>query len=145
MVFSHYDLLSGNIILLLKASDSDKETVSFIDYEYTTPAPAAFDIANHFSEWAGFECDFSALPTRSDRREFIKEYFRTFAVLAKDSQINQEDSLSRLIVDVDLYRGVPGFFWATWAFIKASGSNIPALGHGHGADVQEDKAAHKAG
>lgn len=75
----------------------------------------------------------------------LKNIVRTFAVLAKDSQINQEDSLPRLIVDVDLYRGVPGFFWATWAFIKASGSNIPALGHGHGADVQEDKAAHKAG
>ncbi|QLI67303.1 uncharacterized protein G6M90_00g052160 [Metarhizium brunneum] len=87
-------------------------------------APAAFDIANHFSKWAGFECDFSALPTRSDRREFIKEYLRTFAVLAKDSQIDQDDSLSRLMVDVDLYRGVPGFFRAIWAFIKASGSNI---------------------
>lgn len=98
--------------------------MSFIDYEYTMPAPAAFDIANHFSEWAGFECDFSALPTRSDRRDFIKEYLRTFAVLAKGSQIDHEDSLSRLMVDVDLYRGVPGFFWATWAFIKASSSNI---------------------
>ncbi|KJK77218.1 hypothetical protein H634G_07525 [Metarhizium anisopliae BRIP 53293] len=123
-VFSHCDLLSGNIVLLPKAYNSDKETVSFIDCEHTMPAPAAFDIANHFSEWAGFECDVSALPTRSDRREFIKEYLCTFAVLAKDSQIDQNDSLSRLMVDVDLYRGVPGFFWATWAFIKASGSNI---------------------
>ncbi len=46
--------------------------MSFIDYEYATPSPAAFDIANHFAEWAGFECDHGAVPTRSQRMDFLK-------------------------------------------------------------------------
>ena len=84
-VFSHCDLLSGNVIILqpessINGHDGQKPIpkISFIDYEYATPAPAAFDIANHFAEWAGFDCDHSAMPTRSQRREFLTSYIRSF-------------------------------------------------------------------
>ena len=60
--------------------------VSFIDYEYATPAPAAFDIANHFAEWGGFDCDFSVLPTLSQRRDFLTAYLAAYNSFKASSQ-----------------------------------------------------------
>jgi len=82
-VFGHCDLLSGNVIVQDKTSsktanggsESEDGLVSFIDYEYATPSPAAFDIANHFAEWAGFDCDHGAVPTKSQRLDFLKVCF----------------------------------------------------------------------
>ncbi|CAK7220807.1 hypothetical protein SCUCBS95973_004281 [Sporothrix curviconia] len=77
LVFSHNDLLSGNVIVLpnnIGETDEAHIEVTFIDYEYAVPSPAAFDIANHFAEWGGFDCDMSVLPTVSQRRAFIGEY-----------------------------------------------------------------------
>lgn len=130
-VFSHCDLLSGNVIRHAMGatngcSDGTDETVSFIDYEYATPAPAAFDIANHFAEWAGFDCDYSAVPTKSQRKEFLTHYVQSF--LAQDESSSSADieaeAVERLYQQVDLYRGVPGFYWGIWALIQAEISQI---------------------
>jgi ethanolamine kinase len=101
-------------------------TVNFIDYEYATPSPAAFDISNHFAEWGGFDCEHHLLPTRSQRRDFIREYVRSyFAHLGSDmSQIDEEVEVARLFEEVDVYRGVPGFYWGIWALIQAKISQI---------------------
>ena len=55
-VFAHCDLLCANVIQVPVASpdapnNSNVQPVTFIDYEYATPAPAVFDISNHFAEW----------------------------------------------------------------------------------------------
>ncbi|KAL1302871.1 hypothetical protein AAFC00_003199 [Neodothiora populina] len=146
-VFSHCDLLSGNVIVTDSASNDF--SVDFIDYEYATPAPAAFDIANHLAEWGGFDCDYNALPTRSQRREFLTEYLRSYRTFAPSlsipsssqpstSEPQRENSsttasepapefqqeLSQLMDQVDLFRGVPGFYWGIWALIQAQISQI---------------------
>ena len=133
LVFAHCDLLSGNVIVLPKSGVSSvgekaSETVAFIDYEYATPSPAAFDIANHFAEWGGFDCDFSVLPTRGQRREFISEYVHTYFKLAKDADASGDVDLAceinKLADEVDHFRGVPGFYWGIWALIQATISEI---------------------
>lgn len=48
VVFCHNDLLLGNVIY-----NSDNESVTFIDYEYAGMNYQAFDIGNHFNEFAG--------------------------------------------------------------------------------------------
>ncbi len=110
------------------AGDGDKtaETVTFIDYEYATPSPAAFDIANHFAEWGGFDCDFSVLPTRAQRREFVTEYIHAYFSLLRDrpATVNEPAEVERLISEVDHFRGVPGFYWGIWALIQATISTI---------------------
>ncbi|KAF1837191.1 ethanolamine kinase-like protein [Decorospora gaudefroyi] len=135
-VFAHCDLLSGNVIIepspssaaasrrssTSSGSASDEpETaaacVSFIDYEYATPAPASFDIANHFAEWGGFDCDYSAMPTRTTRRAFLREYLRSFS--AHQNRSYKESELEELFEQVDRFRGVPGFYWGIWALIQA--------------------------
>lgn len=119
------------------------ETVSFIDYEYTTPCPAAFDLANHFAEWGGFECDYSVLPTRSTRRSFLQEYLTSYhhhlrlsgnqiihnsASLDKGPLLanlgNIQADVSQLLEEVDRFRGIPGLYWGIWALIQATISQI---------------------
>ncbi|KAF2182236.1 kinase-like protein [Zopfia rhizophila CBS 207.26] len=136
--FSHCDLLSGNVIIQPTSSSASVSrrssqsggseeletaaTVSFIDYEYTTPAPASFDIANHFAEWGGFECDFTVLPTRSVRRAFLKEYVQSYNLHQNRTFKNSE--LDELFDQVDQFRGIPGFYWGIWALIQAQISLI---------------------
>jgi ethanolamine kinase len=137
-VFAHCDLLSGNVIIepsnssaspsrrssASSASDEPEAaaTVSFIDYEYATPAPASFDISNHFAEWGGFDCDYSAMPTRSTRRAFLREYLQSFS--AHQTRTYKESDLDELFAQVDRWRGVPGFYWGIWALIQAQISLI---------------------
>jgi ethanolamine kinase len=138
LVFAHCDLLSGNVIIeptLSSASASRRSSVSggseeleppavvsFIDYEYATPAPAAFDIANHFAEWGGFECDFTVLPTRHVRRDFLREYLQSYSLHHNRSY--KESELDELFDQVDLFRGAPGLYWGIWALIQAQISLI---------------------
>ena len=48
VVFAHNDLSMGNIMY-----NSDKDLVTLIDYEYGDFNNQAFDLANHFCEFAG--------------------------------------------------------------------------------------------
>lgn len=145
-MFAHCDLLSGNVIVLPKGETFNSgistlsngtgggESVTFIDYEYAVPSPAAFDIANHFAEWGGFDCDFSVLPTRSQRREFITEYIRSYfrmlpaekrkKTTGGDHDHNEATEIQKLTDEVDVFRGLPGFYWGIWALIQATISEI---------------------
>ncbi|KAI0125760.1 choline/ethanolamine kinase [Xylariales sp. AK1849] len=131
LVFAHCDLLSGNVIVEPKATTNGQhcqESVNFIDYEYATPSPAAFDLANHFAEWGGFDCDYNALPTRAQRLEFVKEYVHTYFKLLPDSvrpsEFSEEAEVTKLFDEVDVFRGLPGFYWGIWALIQATISQI---------------------
>jgi ethanolamine kinase len=127
--------LCGNIILLPGSSAAEdgesQPSVRFIDYEYATPSPAAFDIANHFAEWGGFDCDYNAMPTQAQRRLFVLEYVRTyFGLLARsDGQrhvatAELETEATKLMAEIDEYRGIPGLYWGIWASIQAVISEI---------------------
>lgn len=48
IVFCHNDLLLGNIL-----HKREEKKVTFIDFEYADFNYQAFDIANHFAEFAG--------------------------------------------------------------------------------------------
>jgi ethanolamine kinase len=110
-------LLCGNVIVQPRDNNSttvettEIETVNFIDYEYATPSPAVFDIANHFAEWAGFECDYNMLPARSVRREFLREYVKSYDQHLKLSEGDHEKVVDQLFKGVDRFRGIPGFYW----------------------------------
>lgn len=136
LVFGHCDLLAGNIVIEPAergASAEDVATVHFIDYEYATPSPAPFDISNHFAEWAGLDCDYRAMPSRSQRRAFLSEYLRAYrqhassAVAdrgARDGKVGDDLLLDQLFREVDRFRGVPGFFWGVWGLVQAKISQI---------------------
>ena len=99
--------------MLPESASSEDETavVNFIDYEYATPSPAAFDIVNHFAEWGGYDCDYNMLPTRSVRREFLTEYVKSYSHHKGIPESSQGEIVDRLYEDVDRFRGIPGLYW----------------------------------
>ena len=133
-IFSHCDLLSGNVIMQQpsggEVSKGKDRQVSFIDYEYSTPGPAAFDIANHFAEWAGFDCEHEFVPTKCQRRDFLKYYvgsFRYHSISDDDTitvDIDFQKDIDQLYDQIEDFRGVPGFYWGIWALIQAMISQI---------------------
>lgn len=132
LVFAHCDLLSGNVIIRPRqqtngvAATEERTEVSFIDYEYAVPSPAAFDIANHFAEWGGFDCDFSVLPTKAQRLGFIREYIASyFSYLGLSKSAEElEAEAQKLNHEVDAFRGIPGLYWGVWAIIQSVISQI---------------------
>jgi ethanolamine kinase len=131
LIFAHCDLLCANVIMIPPTtngathSHQDVEEVHFIDYEYATPSPAAFDIANHFAEWGGYDCDYNMMPTRSIRREFLTEYVKSFVKHGgKGADSDQQKVVDKLFQDVDRFRGIPGFYWGVWSLIQATISQI---------------------
>ena len=92
-------------------NSDELENVHFIDYEYATPSPAAFDIANHFAEWGGYDCDYTMLPTRSVRRAFLTEYVRSYNDHRGIESAPDAEIIDKLCADVDRFRGIPGFYW----------------------------------
>eukprot|EP00922_Rhytidocystis_sp_ex-Travisia-forbesii_P017798 GHVS01026530.1.p1 GENE.GHVS01026530.1~~GHVS01026530.1.p1 ORF type:complete len:320 (+),score=41.27 GHVS01026530.1:182-1141(+) len=67
LVLGHGDLLAGNIIKL------DNGGIRFIDFEYAGLMERGFDIANHFCEYAGFDCNYAThFPSQEEQRHFLR-------------------------------------------------------------------------
>lgn len=67
VVFSHNDLLSGNILILQGVdthgtAEGEEGPMQFIDFEYSAYGYRGFDLGNHFNEYAGFDCDYTKYP-----------------------------------------------------------------------------------
>lgn len=127
LIFGHCDLLSANVILLPSPEATSNPMpvvpVTFIDYEYATPCPAAFDLANHFAEWAGFDLDYNKLPTRATRQGFLREYLASYNRFAT-VKIDEVAIRASLFEEVERYRGMPGLYWGIWSLIQAKISKI---------------------
>lgn len=91
IVFSHNDLLYGNIIYDQEKGNTFRkflnhqsafdifylyklEEANFIDYEYGCYAFRGFDIGNHFNEFAGFECEYWRYPTKEFQMKWYDWY-----------------------------------------------------------------------
>lgn len=131
VVVSHCDLLSGNIIIpedldltknitLKNLPSLDKNPIQFIDYEYMLPAPRAFDIANHFAEWQGFDCNRSLIPEPSATNEVMVEWCKAYL----NDSTTLEEKVNSLIDEISCYYGMPGFYWGIWAMIQSELSTI---------------------
>jgi len=120
---THNDLLSGNI-LARKKDDS----VIFIDYEYGCYNYAGFDIANHFNEYAGFDCNFEKwYPKRDAQLDFMKVYLKQKGVLPAGFppellKPGNEQSAAfddALILWLNLFAYLDHFFWGLWGVCQA--------------------------
>lgn len=113
IAFCHNDLLAPNIIL-----HPNQKSVGLIDFEYASYNYIAFDIANHFCEWAGFDCDYQHLmPTEKEQFEWINLYLK------------YNDNYHKITAN-DLYNQVQVFikashlFWGLWSLIQSQVSVI---------------------
>jgi ethanolamine kinase len=157
VVFAHNDLLSGNILVLQRVGGGDwddeegegeggegggatapknkkeDETgpLTFIDFEYGAYNPRGFDLANHFNEYAGFECDYGRYPHGdAAKRPFLEAYLsaareKAGLVVEGDSQPSDEErSLTNLCAEVDAFSLASHAYWGVWSIIQARYSPI---------------------
>ncbi|KAI8329311.1 kinase-like domain-containing protein [Chlamydoabsidia padenii] len=115
IVFSHNDLLFGNIIF-----NDSKEEAYFIDYEYGCYAFRGFDIGNHFNEYCGFECDYSKYPNKEFQLDWLKWYLEA----ANDGEKPTKDQVNKLYDEVNGFSLASHFYWGLWAMIQAMVSDI---------------------
>jgi len=126
VVFCHNDLLSGNIIY-----NDETDSTEFIDFEYACYNYRAFDIANHFCEYTGFEMDWSLYPTREERNDFFEEYLIASkrAELDRERRIGEEvivtkEEVEALSNEVNAFVSASHLYWGIWALAQAKISDI---------------------
>ncbi|KAK7281630.1 hypothetical protein RIF29_09787 [Crotalaria pallida] len=113
VIFSHNDLLSGNIMI------NDEDKLYFIDYEYASYNYRGFDIANHFAEYAGFDCDYNLYPNMNEQYHFFRHYIQP----DRPHEVSEKD-LETFYVEANTYVLASHLFWALWGLIQAKMSPI---------------------
>ncbi|CAN6456141.1 unnamed protein product [Victoria cruziana] len=114
VVFAHNDLLAGNLML-----NEDEDKLYFIDFEYGSYSYRGYDIANHFNEYAGFDCDYNLYPEECSQYHFFRHYLSP----DKPDEASNED-LETLYVETSSYALASHLYWALWALIQAKVSPI---------------------
>lgn len=114
IAFCHNDLLAANILV-----STDSTDIQLIDFEYGGLNFIAFDIANHFNEYAGGTDNgipqYDRFPNEEKQRDFIRAYL--FAVCGMDPTQDQMDVFQR---EVQAFVLVNHLYWGLWAVNQAS-------------------------
>ncbi|KAJ8411143.1 hypothetical protein AAFF_G00171490 [Aldrovandia affinis] len=120
VVLCHNDLLCKNIIYNQSAGH-----VKFIDYEYAGYNYQAYDIGNHFNEFAGVnEVDYSQYPGRTLQLQWLRTYLEAYKELKNQGSEVSDMEVEVLYVQVNNFALASHFFWALWALIQAKYSTI---------------------
>ncbi|KAF9107293.1 hypothetical protein BGX27_008800 [Mortierella sp. AM989] len=130
VVFCHNDLLYGNLIY-----SEAKDDAFFIDYEYGSYSFRAFDIANHFNEWCGFECEYENYPSKNVQLKWLRSYLEAArsegsessssksSTGSDDSEVSQAE-VEQLYREVNKFALASHFYWGVWALVQAQLSDI---------------------
>ncbi|CAL8263856.1 unnamed protein product [Merluccius merluccius] len=120
VVLCHNDLLTKNIIYNHKEG-----TVKFIDYEYADYNYQAFDIGNHFNEFAGLsDMDYSRYPSRELQREWLTAYLESYSQATGRPASATEGEVTTLYIQVCKFSLASNFYWGLWAILQSHFSSI---------------------
>jgi ethanolamine kinase len=115
VVSCHNDLTAGNIIY-----DDEKDSVCFIDFEYSGYNYRGFDLGNYFCEWAGLELNFAKFPTKDQRLAFLRHYLEACGV----DQSNLAEELDSLYLEASAFALASHLLWGLWALVQMQRSSI---------------------
>ncbi|KAF4572635.1 hypothetical protein EYR36_007145 [Pleurotus pulmonarius] len=129
-VFAHNDAQYGNLLRLAKPKEGlpGHRQIIVVDFEYASPNPAAFDIANHFHEWtANYHSsmphilDPSKYPTAEERRNFYASYLQhsTFAGHPLITPPGAANEISKVENQVRAWSPASHGMWAVWGIVQA--------------------------
>lgn len=112
--FCHNDALAANFLV-----SADSKDIQLIDFEYGGTNFVAFDIANHFNEYAGGTDhgvpDYGLFPNNEKQQEFIRSYLKASqGIEATDAEVDV------LHTEVQAYILVNHHYWGLWAVNQAS-------------------------
>ena len=139
--FCHNDLLASNIMMQMKKKkknddeddeddDDDGVTLQFIDYEYGGTNYYAYDIANHFNEYAGGTAtvdqstpQYDRRPTPQQQHDFLHSYVQEY------NQTTTTTTTTRrtLLTVAEVAQEVHGLLlanhlvWGLWGLLQAAG------------------------
>jgi ethanolamine kinase len=114
VVYAHNDLLSGNLML-----NDLEDKLYFIDFEYGSYSYRGYDIANHFNEYAGFDCEYDLYPDKDAQYHFFRNYLHA----ERPNEVAVGD-METLYVETNTFRLASHIYWALWALIQAMVSPI---------------------
>lgn len=141
-VFSHCDLLSGNVMAPRGGARGGGTALRFIDFEYVDWAPRGFDWGNHFNEYAGFEGDYSRYPSADRAAAFLRAYLEADARRRADAEglaahecgthashgvraaRVDDDAVADAVAEANVYALASHMFWGAWSLIQARWSSI---------------------
>ncbi|KAM8891384.1 ethanolamine kinase 2 [Spinachia spinachia] len=119
-VLCHNDLLTKNIIY-----NRVEGTVKFIDYEYADYNYQAFDIGNHFNEFAGVnDVNYGLYPSSELQRDWLTAYLESYKRSTGHEVTVTEAEVTRLYVQVCKFSLASNFFWGLWAILQSRFSSI---------------------
>ena len=99
--------------------------VAFIDYEYGAFNYRSFDVANHFCEFSGFDCDYSKYPSKEFQRSWIRIYLQEWARLSGRGHVEPStDEIEAMLHEVAVFTLAAHFFWGLWGLTQAQHSDI---------------------
>ncbi|XP_017285388.1 ethanolamine kinase 1 [Kryptolebias marmoratus] len=120
VVLCHNDLLCKNIIY-----NQREGSVKFIDYEYAGYNYQAYDIGNHFNEFAGLnEVDYSHYPERGFQLQWLRSYLEAYKEHKGQDGAVADREVEVLYVQVNKFALASHFFWGLWALIQTKFSTI---------------------
>uniref|UniRef100_UPI00358E21DA ethanolamine kinase 1-like isoform X2 n=1 Tax=Myxine glutinosa TaxID=7769 RepID=UPI00358E21DA len=121
IVLCHNDLLVKNVIF-----NEDIDELKFIDYEYSGYNYQAYDIGNHFNEFAGVsDVDYSLYPSKEFQLGWLHTYLVAYhGFIGRTDGPPSARDVEKLYVQVSKFSLVSNFFWGLWALIQAKFSNI---------------------
>lgn len=99
--------------------------MQFIDYEYAGYNYQAYDIGNHFNEFAGVnEVDYNLYPDRALQLQWLQSYLEAYKEFKGFSGDVSEKEVEVLYIQVNQFALASHFFWGLWALIQAKYSRI---------------------
>lgn len=124
IVWSHNDLLSGNVLvthqdLTVRGEVGTLASMQFIDFEYGGYAYRGHDWGNHFAEYAGFECEYSRYPDNEHVEMFVRAYLNEGA-----HSPASEVEVASAVAEANFFSLVAHQYWGVWALIQARYSPI---------------------
>ncbi|XP_023008806.1 ethanolamine kinase 1 [Maylandia zebra] len=119
-VLCHNDLLTKNIIY------NEKEgMVKFIDYEYADYNYQAFDIGNHFNEFAGVnDVNYDLYPSWELQRDWLTAYLESYKHSTGREVTVTEAEVTQLYIQVCKFSLASSFLWGLWAILQSRFSSI---------------------
>lgn len=119
-VLCHNDLLTKNIIY-----NQSEGIVKFIDYEYADYNYQAFDIGNHFNEFAGVnDVNYNLYPSQELQRDWLTAYLESYKHSTGREVTVTEAEVTQLHIQVCKFSLASNFFWGLWAILQSHYSSI---------------------
>ena len=117
--FCHNDLLLENVI-----HNANKQSISFIDYEYGNTNYLSFDLGNHFDEYAGVETvDFSRYPDETYQKWWLKLYLEEVHTQKSLGPVT-DAKVDELYKEVNFFSLCAHLWWGIWAAFQTLNSEV---------------------